>query len=89
VDADRIREKIERLEAALLEGKISEETYRELKEKYEAELAEISTAQASGGSDVEGSVRRAIETVNSSHLQSAGASPGRDERGSGDQLRGS
>ena len=50
VDADRIRERIERLEAVLLEGKIEEQTYRELKEKYEAELAEISAAQASGGS---------------------------------------
>ncbi len=38
---DAIREKIRKLEEALMEGRISEETYRELKAKYEAELERV------------------------------------------------
>ena len=38
---EEIREKIRKLEEALVEGRISEETYRELKAKYEAELERL------------------------------------------------
>ena len=40
-EVDRIRAKLEKLDDALLEGRISEETYRELKEKYERRLREL------------------------------------------------
>jgi len=38
---EEIMEKIRKLEEALVEGRISEETYRELKAKYEAELESL------------------------------------------------
>ncbi len=40
-EVDKIRTKLEKLEDALIEGRISEETYRELKEKYERKLREL------------------------------------------------
>ena len=43
-EVEKIRAKLEKLENALLEGRISEETYRELKEKYERKLRELRTA---------------------------------------------
>lgn len=36
---EELRRRLDELEAALLEGRISEATYRELKEKYEKELS--------------------------------------------------
>ena len=36
--SDEIREKLEKLESALLEGRISEETYKKLRSKYELQL---------------------------------------------------
>jgi len=43
-EIDRIRAKLEKLDDALLEGRISEETYRKLKEKYESKLRELQGA---------------------------------------------
>ena len=37
-DKDELERRLDALERALLEGRISEETYRELKEKYEKKL---------------------------------------------------
>ena len=34
---------LEKLDKALIEGRISEETYKQLKEKYEKKFAELST----------------------------------------------
>ncbi len=45
-EEERIRELIRKLEESYVEGKISPETYRELKAKYEAQLAEIRKAGA-------------------------------------------
>lgn len=66
MSAEKIREKIKKLETALLEGKISEQTYRELKEKYEAELAEIGEAQEGRApKSIEETLRRGVDLVNS------------------------
>ncbi len=37
----QIQRKLEKLEEALIEGRISEDTYKELKEKYEKQLEEV------------------------------------------------
>ncbi len=41
MSAEEIREKLRKLEKSFIEGRISEETYKELKAKYEAELASL------------------------------------------------
>ncbi|HIE23388.1 MAG TPA: hypothetical protein EYP68_04080 [Candidatus Korarchaeota archaeon] len=41
MSAEEIREKLRKLEESFIEGRISEETYKELKAKYEAELAAL------------------------------------------------
>ncbi len=45
-EEERLKELIRKLEESYIEGKISSETYRELKAKYEAQLAEIQRAGA-------------------------------------------
>lgn len=44
MSSEEIREKLRKLEESLIEGKISEETYKDLKAKYEAELARLEAA---------------------------------------------
>jgi uncharacterized membrane protein len=41
MSAEEIREKLRKLEESFIQGRISEETYKELKAKYEAELAAL------------------------------------------------
>ena len=45
-EVERIRSKLEKLEEALIEGRISEATYKELKEKYEKRLRELELSAA-------------------------------------------
>ncbi|HDD68857.1 MAG TPA: hypothetical protein ENG61_00670 [Candidatus Korarchaeota archaeon] len=46
MSAEEIREKLRKLEESFIEGRISEETYKELKAKYEAELAALGAPPA-------------------------------------------
>ncbi|RLG49448.1 MAG: hypothetical protein DRN90_01695 [Thermoproteota archaeon] len=70
-----IREKIRKLEGALIEGKITEETYKELKAKYEAQLARLgevskpSKVSEAGpekiiSGDTEAAFKKGLELVN-------------------------
>ncbi|HIE23768.1 MAG TPA: hypothetical protein EYP68_06020 [Candidatus Korarchaeota archaeon] len=48
MEADKIREKIRKLENSLIEGKISEDTYKELKARYEKELSSLAKVPNAG-----------------------------------------
>jgi len=51
---EEIREKLRKLEESFIEGRISEETYKELKAKYEAELASLGLEPAKPSPSAEG-----------------------------------
>ncbi|RLG42696.1 MAG: hypothetical protein DRO01_01005 [Thermoproteota archaeon] len=69
-EVDRIRAKLEKLDDALLEGRISEETYRELKEKYERRLKELQSEIGAGA---------AREPARAEPSEAAGLPPGVQE----------